>query len=51
MLTVVVEDTEEVKVKQEDENDTAAKPPEPVEDHDEMNSNVVAESGKVKDVM
>ena len=48
-LTVVVEDTEEVKVKQEDENDTAAKPPEPVEDHDEMNSNVVAESGKVKD--
>ena len=48
-LTVVVEDTEEIKVKQEDENDTAAKPPEPVEDHDEMNSNVVAESGKVKD--
>ena len=48
-LTVVVEDNEEVKVKQGDENDTAAKPPEPVEDRDEMNSNVVAESGKVKD--
>ena len=48
-LTAVVEDIEEVKVKQEDENDTAAKPPEPVEEHDKMNSNVVAEPGEVKD--
>ena len=48
-FTAVGEDIEEVKVKQEDENDIAAKPPEPVEDRDKMHSNVVVEPGVVKD--